>query len=446
MLQESNRIILVDDNIKDLELLSQVFYNKGIGCKVFEYDSAFSTPLMGVRIAFFDVNLNSGLNEKQVLSTLADALNQYIHRDNGPYILVFWTSDTSLVLKFKDFVNRVADGHPATPYYVTNIDKTEITNGTSYEVLIDSLFLNQSVKVLFEYEELMDKSIHKTITDIIATIPSSEQWGETTGFEENLNKIFASIAIQTSGYKHAKNDPDKAIKEALIPIYAHYFMNESGNSWKDTLSQLAMSKRQSEISFPDSYNEAKLNNIFHLEESSSVHKKCRGAICPVTSVCSIQCGKDKSCDLFENIFGISYNDWFNKTLPGISKELRDQSQIICVEISSACDFFQNKSRTNKYLLGILAPYEVVAIVEENKKNQDPNKQLGDYSLLIKEPFWIDGGKKAFCFNLNFTFTLQQNDQEKYLGEPLFGFKKEMMDMIGNRYANHVSRIGITSFR
>lgn len=414
MLQESNRIILVDDNKEDLKSLSQVFYDKGIGCKAFEYDSAFSTPLQGVRIAFFDVNLNSGLNEKQMFSTLTDALNLYIHRDNDPYILVFWTSDTSLVPKFKDFINRTADGRPANPYFVTNIDKTEVTNGTSYEILIDRLFSNQSVKVLFEYEELMDKSIHKTITDVIATIPSSEQWGDSTSFEENLNKVFASMAIQTSGYEHAKNDPDKAIKEALVPIYAHHFMNELGNSWKNTLSQLAMSKRQSEISFPNNYNEAKLNTIFHLEESSNLNKNCRGAICPVTSECSIACGKDKPCDLFENIFGVSYNDWFNKTLPGIPKELRNQSQLICVEISPACDFSQNKSRTNKYLLGILAPYQVVSVVEENKKNQEPNKQLGDYSLLIKEPFWIDEQKKAFCFNLNFTFTLQQNNRYIYI--------------------------------
>ena len=446
MFQESNRIILVDDNKEDLKSLSQVFYNKGIGCKAFEYDSDFPTPLMGVRIAFFDVNLNSGLNEKQMFSTLIDALNLYIHRDNDPYILVFWTSDTSLVPKFKVFVNRIDEGRPAKPYYVTNIDKTEITNGTNYEVIINRLFSNQSVKVLFEYEELMDKSIHKTVTDIIATIPSSEQWGDTTGFEENLNKVFASIAIQTSGFKHAKNNPDKAIKEALIPIYAHYFMNESGNSWKDTLSQLAMSKKQDEISFPDEYNIAKLNNIFHLEDSSNLNKKSRGAICPVSSECSVACGKEKPCDVFENIFGVSFIDWFNKTLPGISKELRKQSQLICVEISSACDFSQNKCRTNNYLLGILAPYQVVAVIEENKKQQDPNKQLGDYSLLIKEPFWINKQEKVFCFNLNFTFTLQQNNQDRYLGEPLFGFKKEMMDMIGNRYANHVSRIGITNFR
>lgn len=446
MLQESNKIILVDDNKEDLKSLSQVFYNKGIGCKAFEYDSNFQTPLTGVRIAFFDVNLNSGLNEKLMFSTLIDALNLYIHRDNDPYILVFWTSDASLVPKFKDFINREEGSRPANPYYVTNIDKTEVTNGTSYEVLIEKLFSNQSIKVLFEYEELMDKSIHKTVTDIISTIPSSGQWGDTLSFDENLGKVFASIAIQTSGYEHAKNDPDKAIKEALIPIYAHYFMNESGNSWKDTLSQLAISKKQSEISFPDKYNIAKLNNIFHLEGSSNLTKNCRGAICPVSSDCSVACGKDEPCNVFENIFGVSYTDWFNKTLPGISKQLREQSQLICVEISSVCDFSQNKCRTNKYLLGILAPYQVVDVVEESLKKQGPNKRLGDYSLLIKEPFWISGQEKAFCFNLNFTFTLQQNNQNKCLGEPLFGFKKEMMDMIGNRYANHISRIGITSFR
>ena len=46
-------------------------------------------------------------------------------------------------------------------------------------------------------------------------------------------------------------------------------------------------------------------------------------------------------------------------------------------------------------------------------------------------------------NLNFVFGTIADDSR--LGDPLFVLKKEIMDMIGNKYASHVSRIGITSF-
>jgi hypothetical protein len=46
-------------------------------------------------------------------------------------------------------------------------------------------------------------------------------------------------------------------------------------------------------------------------------------------------------------------------------------------------------------------------------------------------------------NLNFVFGVRSDDPR--LGESLFIMKKEIMDMLGNKYASHVSRIGITSF-
>ena len=74
MLTESNRIIMVDDHEEDLLKLSNVFYNKGIGCKKFIYDSFYSNPLKGVRMLFLDINLNK-----------IPILTHYT-RDGGAYI------------------------------------------------------------------------------------------------------------------------------------------------------------------------------------------------------------------------------------------------------------------------------------------------------------------------------------------------------------------------
>lgn len=443
MLAESNKIVLVDDDDDALDRLSKVFYDKGIGCRKLKYDPFYQSPLSNVHILFMDINLGHSNEEqdKKRNATLKDALNHYIAQNNGPYALVFWTTNVNWKDSFLEFMKRETADLPVSPFYVTTMAKDDF----SVEK-IDAIFGESPIRILFEYEEEMSNSISAATTQILNTIPKDANWGETNVFDSNFKDVFSSIAMQNAGYKLAKQDSDRAIKEALIPIYAHNFLNRKSDLWVKLLKEIFDNKKRNEISFPDEYNIAKLNNIFHLEDSSNLNKKSRGAICPVSSECSVACEKDKPCDLFENIFGVSFIDWFNKTLPGISKELRKRSQLICVEISSACDFSQNKCRTNKYLLGILAPYHVVDVIEENKKQQDPNKQLGDYSLLIKKPFWINEQEKVFCFNLNFTFTLQQNDQDRYLGEPLFGFKKEMMDMIGNRYANHISRIGITSFR
>ena len=63
---------------------------------------------------------------------------------------------------------------------------------------------------------------------------------------------------------------------------------------------------------------------------------------------------------------------------------------------------------------------------------------------IKEQYHVEFDKPLFiAFDFNYVLV----DYEPSIIESmLFGFKKEMMDMIGNQYANHISRIGITSFK
>ena len=65
----------------------------------------------------------------------------------------------------------------------------------------------------------------------------------------------------------------------------------------------------------------------------------------------INSSDEKSLDMFEETFGCSYYDWYSRLLPGAQKKDRNQSTLIAIEFSAACDFSNNKKRTYKYLLG-----------------------------------------------------------------------------------------------
>lgn len=430
MLAESNKIVLIDDDEKELSRLSQVFYDKGIGCRKLVYDAFYDRPLSNVRILFMDINLsnaNEG-DDKKRNSTLKDALNLYISQDNGPYVLVFWTSNVEWKDSFLEFMKRDEEGLPVSPIFITTIAKEEF----SVEK-IDAIFDESPVRILFEYEEEMARSVSDATNQILNTIPKDNTWGKTSLFDENCKEVFATIAKQLAGYQFAKQDPDKAIKEALIPLYAYAFLNCKSNLWRKTLSEIFDKKKSDEISLPYGYDVALLNTIFHIDNTGSFSNVCRGVVSAI------------DVDKFEKFFSISFPDWFGITLPGIDKSNRKKSKPICVEISSACDFSQSKKRTNKYLLGVVCPEDIVEIVKSNEiKNDNPIK-LGEYSLLIKESFLNRDEKVVFCFNLNYTFTISK-ETEYIMGNSICQFKKELMDMIGNRYANHISRIGITSFR
>lgn len=434
MFKESNRIVLIDDSTSDLEQLSKVFYDNGIGCRTFRYDSFYNEPLKGIKILFIDINLNGVQSDQQRNSTLRDAIIHYVHEDNGPFVLVLWTNNTQWIDSFKEYVNRSVDADlfKRFPYYLTCIDKNEFYDKQkNLEEKIKSIFNNPIVATLFDFEESLSISASKTISQIISVIPKGESWGNDEVFHNNLQKVFSSIAVQTAGYTNAKDNPDRAIKEAIIPILANAFIQEEQVVWGDVLNDLQLSTEQKDITFPEGFNEAKLNSIFHINDNISNKKNDRGAVCPLLF--------DLNTTAFHDKFGYDYSDWFSFSFPNITEEERLQSQLVCVEYSAACDYSQNKRRTNKYLLGEVMPSSSLKKIEKSK-----NK--GDYLLLLPYKFEINDEEKIIAFNLNFTFTVDPSAIKHTLGEPLFCFKKEIMDLIGNKYANHISRIGITSFR
>lgn len=433
MFKKSNKIILIDDNKEDLEQLSKVFFENGIGCRTFQYNAFYQEPLQGVRFLFLDINLNSSQSEQQRNSTLKDTIVNYIHEKNGPFVLVLWTNNTEWINSFKNYINREHDSNndffKRSPYYLTSIDKKDFYDKQKdLECKVKDIFDNPIISALFAFEDSLSTSVSKTISKIIDTIPRGDIWGDNNMFQENLKKVFSTIAVQTLGYHYAKENPDIAIKEAMIPIFANTFVHEQQKLWDMVLTDLKSSQKPKEIIFPKDFNIAKLNNIFHIDDQCTDNRE-RGAVCKL----------DLTTEDFSNKFGYDYNYWFEHTFPGVTNEEMENSILICVEFSAACDYSQQKARTNKYLLGEILP---VSTLEKIKNN----KTKGDFLFIIPYEFEIEEETKIVGFNLNFTFTIFPSAIQSTLGKPLFCFKKEMMDMISNQYANHISRIGITSFR
>lgn len=424
MLTESNKIVLVDDDENELKRLSHVFYDKGIGCRSLKYDSFYDAPLSNVHILFMDINLsnaNEG-DDKKRNTTLKDALNLYIAKDNGPYVLVFWTSNVEWKDSFLEFIKRDEDNLPVSPCYITTMAKEEF----SVEK-IEAIFNESPVRILFEYEEEMSKSISDATTRILNTIPIDKVWGETKVFDANCKNVFASIAAQNAGYELAKQNPDRAIKEALIPLYAHTFLSSKSNLWGNALKGIFDQKK----SFPSNYNLAQLNSIFLIDSNkNNLLKEYRGC------VCKIKDSKRLIKSFYSEKGYESVDDWYFDTLPLKDKSDLGYAKMVCIEMSAACDYSQKRNRTYKYLLGLMIPEE---------KNGKLCKKLKESTILFDFPLEINGRNMIFCFDFNYSFTISRK-KRNIIANPICQFKKELMDWIGNEYANHISRIGITSFR
>lgn len=428
MIESNNQIIIVDNEPEELYNLGKMFLNLGLPCRTFEYDQFYKDPLNNVRIAFFDIKLNpaGGGSKEQEFSTLADALKLYINIENPPYLLVFWTSNQGLIDQFISYVSS-RDSEIPVPFSVSCIDKVEVSG--SDEILkkkIVDILNNSMINVLFDFEAKVSNAASKTINRFFNIIPYDKLWSNDSSFFSGFDAVFSKLASRSLGFKHAKEHPSKAMYETLLPILNHDFlMDNTTDNWAAVLTLLKSAKRDDDLIYPDDFNQGLLNTIFHIDSNTEFSKDHRGVVIAL----------DQNA-FFSTFFKMPYAKWFNLFLPGLKKNTRNESKLVAIEISASCDFSQKKPRTNKYILGV-----IFDSVYFNDLNKD---KLPQYLLILDGEYLLKDRSCRICINLNYTFSASL-DAEIISGSVLFALKKEMIDMIGNRYANHVSRIGITSF-
>jgi hypothetical protein len=451
MFELQNRIIIVDNNKGELETLGKSFFENGLGCRTFLYDEAYNLPLKNIRIAFFDINLTAKSvdhkydnsadlikHNSAIFNDLANALNLYISKDNGPFVLVFWTANKDVVNAFVEYMQDPdrGFGNTASPILISYIDKVEFMQQESslLSEKVISIFNNDKIKFLFDFEYQASLAGEKTINKIYEIIPKDKKWGEATILFDNLGKILSKIAASTLGFAHSKENPSRAVYEGLLPILNNELTSIGSNlNWGIILAPLFSASGPDKIVSPDNLIQKKVNSVFHIEKSTA-NKEVRGSVIVI----------DKTNQAILDTFNIpDINDWFSKIIAikegrdPLKQSILDSSKLIAVEISAACDYSNRKHRINKYILGILTP-----IIDIEKDVNLKGRIESSYHIAGADFHFADNEFQIWL-NLNFVFGTKVEDTR--LGETIFVLKKEIMDMIGNKYASHISRIGITSF-
>ncbi len=444
MFKVSNRIIIVDDIQSQLDRLSRAFLDNGIGCRPLLYENTYNEPLLNIRIAFFDLNIgektvnDTGKTPEEiekfnsaVYNDLAIALNQYISKDNGPFALIFWTRNKKIIDGFISYVRNPERGFSDTPspILIDCIDKDEV-NAENLPIKLLEVLNREGIKFLFNFETKANEAAERTINKLYEIIPKDEKWGESEILFDNLGKILSKIAASTLGFEHSKENPNKAVYEGLLPILNNELINSDTEvNWEEILAPLYSGK----IVSPNDIIQRKVNSIFHIE-CSKLAKDIRGAVIVM----------DKTNLEHINSLNIEeINAWFRKLLSfkdgreDLISKIIINTKLIAIELSAACDYSNKKPRINKYILGALTPLIDVEKDINQKGRSESSYHLGGCD------FNLDDQNFQIWLNLNFVFGVRSDDPR--LGKSLFIMKKEIMDMLGNKYASHVSRIGITSF-
>jgi hypothetical protein len=452
MFELQNRIIIVDDREDELDTLTKALLDNGIGCRPLLYDNTYNEPLTKIRIAFFDINIgekkvdDSGKTVEEfeklnsgVYNDLAVAINQYIAPQNGPFALIFWTKNKKIIDGFIKYMQNPQRGFSNSPFpiFIGCIDKDEFIIANNENSLSQKLLevLNQEpIKFLFDFENKASIAGEKTINKIYDILPKDTNWGQTTILFENLGKVLSKIAASTLGFAHSKENPSKAVYEGLIPILNNELTSiESDVNWNKLLNPLFTAASHDKIVSPDDLIQRKVNSIFHIENSDG-NKDVRGSVIEIDKTNSV---------ILQSLNIGNINAWFNEIIPfnsdkDVTKtQTRNNSTLIALEISAACDYSNRKDRINKYILGFVTPCINVKDDIAKQRRIESSYHVGGTNF-----HFID---TDFQIWLNFNFVFGTKTDDNRLGDTMFVLKKEIMDMIGNKYASHISRIGITSF-
>lgn len=431
MFEENNSIIIVDDQQEHLNRLSNIFCRYGIACRTLLYEAMPNiSPLTGVKIAFFDVILTNAGEESAQLATLSDAMKTYISSDNNPFILVLWTNNPEYKDKLIDFINRPGNSNQMPkPIEIEVIDKNEfLENEEELQARLVSLMNEQIVKCLFSFESELREASDKSLSEVIKLVPFPDAWGKHDEFVKNVKTVFANIALEAFGRKRGISNPDLAIKEVFAPLILHHLCSSNSTIWKDFFDGENIKKVQP---FPNPEIVANLNTIFHLDYAPA-DIESRGI------VRRIDIKNPEIAKLFKEIVKYDPEEWINSVLLNNCKHQGNYKELVAIEVSAACDYANNKKRTHEYLLGLLLPNRTYLEVEK--------AHFSDAVFHVPFMFVFRSEICNMLLHFNFMLTEEETSPIKLLDEPLFRFKNEIMNMIGDRHARHISRIGITSFK
>ena len=433
MLETNNNIIIVDDNEEHLHYLANVFCKFGIGCRTFLYDEfdQIPAPLDNVKLAFFDIILTDAGDENAQMAVLRDALKSYISLNNKAFALVLWTNKPDYKERFIEFVSRSDDKEEVPkPLCIEVIDKNDfLDHEEEIQQRLSELMEEKIIKCLFSFDSELKQASEKSLNEVLELIDFPDEWGRNEQFIENIKAVFALIAIETFGNKRGKKEPDLAIKEAFGPLFLHHLCNIDSTVWKDFFEGKNITRVHE---FPGVGIAAKLNTIFHLDYSAK-EPDARGS---VRKIVMNDVGND---ELFKSIVGYNINDWINGVLLKNTKYQGKIKELIAVEISAACDYSNMKKRTHQYLLGVIVPKTI--------QQQVGSPLLGEAFFDLPFGFMYDDEECHMFLHFNYLISEEENSVVfKLLGKRLFSLKNEVMNMIGERHARHIARIGINSFR
>lgn len=437
-MQEIINAVVIDDESEHILEITTALASKGISTIPVHYkdpSSAYKScaeaAIAHPRIIITDIQMREGgtTPTRSDLANVTKCLTEIIQKTSGPYIILAWTSVPNSFDSLKEYVSKAFEKkNIRKPFYFDTICKNKCKpDGAIFNADIilqkfsEHLDAQKQMKALMHWEKSVLSAAASSVDELV---------GQDTGL--SLGKTLYALAKQVAGANLTGHEAI-AVNEALIYVL------------KDKLSFLALNKTSQNIWYealqgqpvPElTYQEkAQLNNILHFDDNIDKSIICPGDIWIVNKqeaffkLLSSNAEVENQVKLFKN----EIHD-------------NDNSKIVCLEISPACDFSNNKKLFKSIALGVTLPKSEISSNLEKKLKKNEGLMLIPM-IFSNEPSLLIVSKK---YVMAATTSKIENLQKKYFGgEAIIQKEIRMRETLLLSWiqaiASHNSRIGTVSF-
>lgn len=450
-------IVLIDDNKEDLDTIQDSFIRMGYPCFPIHYkgndpDNAsgidhINLKMIHPRVIITDLNLQElQIDAKKLVGPIAEVLKKLAIE--GPYLLYFWSKNTSTVGDVMKLITERHDTIPA-PIHCGVLDKTHFKARPAELVdRVASLFKDNAIfHAMFGWENRISKAAQSTTDSLfklarLSKFDSIEQFQSST--TDKLKTMLAVIGNETLGTQNAKEEPEVAIELGLEPVLHDHIQSMyehiDRSVWLDAASGIGTKQSA------DSDVKAHLNSFYHIEElvDDNFSKNKRGTWIEFSPSYLDDCTNEPKIrkNLGRNIKTLLNEEFLDcgQGTKASRGNAHAATKLGFLELSAECDQAQRKTKLNRYFLSAMIPVEF-----ENftffKSGKNDTAHAGIYRL----PNVVVKGKE-YIVKVSFLYQVGAiPDFNKWLGTPVFRLKDQILSDISFKASQHAARPGIIRF-
>ena len=137
------------------------------------------TPFNEIRLVFCDLKFYASSDSKNVISNVVGILQSLIAADNGPYLLLIWSSHGT---DYEGALKEQLSSTKIKPEYILKLDKTEFFTTKTNDEVFDQLIVQLS-------ELGLDPEDERKVIGLVSEKTSQMRFSTQLPIEDALSKV-----------------------------------------------------------------------------------------------------------------------------------------------------------------------------------------------------------------------------------------------------------------